>query len=223
MRRSWRWRTGCSTPPGTATCSCTSTPRSPTSPKRVPTGSGGPRTRSGTTSTSARSPRSSPSTWKRPSPHRFGLEWVARDDGHGFEIKGICGEMMRRVLLAPRIDHGRLARPRGAVRAAVRPRAVPARARAPRAGVELHDAQPQARRAGSRAGARGLGGQARADARRERWLRSRRRCGMAQPAARPRTRPARKPRFCLSSSWRAPRRRRSRWRSRTRARGPART
>ena len=26
---------------------------------------------------------------------RFGLEWVARDDGHGFEIKGICGEMMR--------------------------------------------------------------------------------------------------------------------------------
>ena len=26
---------------------------------------------------------------------RFGLEWVARDDGHGFEIKGIAGEMMR--------------------------------------------------------------------------------------------------------------------------------
>ena len=26
---------------------------------------------------------------------RFGLEWIARDDGHGFEIKGICGEMMR--------------------------------------------------------------------------------------------------------------------------------
>jgi hypothetical protein len=23
------------------------------------------------------------------------LEWVARDDGHGFEIKGISGEMMR--------------------------------------------------------------------------------------------------------------------------------
>ena len=46
-RRTWRWRTGCSTPPGTATCSCTSTPRSPTSPGRAPTGSGGPRTRSG--------------------------------------------------------------------------------------------------------------------------------------------------------------------------------
>ena len=71
-----------------------------------------------------------------------------------------------RVLLPPRVDHGGPARPRGAVRAAVRPRAVPARARAPRAGVELHDAQPQARRAGSRAGARGLGGQARAHARR---------------------------------------------------------
>ncbi len=26
---------------------------------------------------------------------RFGLEWVARDDGHGFEIKGISGEVMR--------------------------------------------------------------------------------------------------------------------------------
>ena len=26
---------------------------------------------------------------------RFGLDWVARDDGHGFEIKGISGQMMR--------------------------------------------------------------------------------------------------------------------------------
>ena len=26
---------------------------------------------------------------------RFGVAWVARDDGHGFEIKGISGEMMR--------------------------------------------------------------------------------------------------------------------------------
>jgi TrwC relaxase/AAA domain len=26
---------------------------------------------------------------------RFGVEWVARDDGHGFEIKGISGELMR--------------------------------------------------------------------------------------------------------------------------------
>ena len=26
---------------------------------------------------------------------RFGLEWVARDDGHGFEIKGVGGAMMR--------------------------------------------------------------------------------------------------------------------------------
>ena len=26
---------------------------------------------------------------------RFGLQWAARDDGHGFEIKGISGEMMR--------------------------------------------------------------------------------------------------------------------------------
>ena len=26
---------------------------------------------------------------------RFGVEWTARDDGHGFEIKGITGQMMR--------------------------------------------------------------------------------------------------------------------------------
>jgi hypothetical protein len=26
---------------------------------------------------------------------RFGVEWVARDDGHGVEIQGISGEMMR--------------------------------------------------------------------------------------------------------------------------------
>ena len=26
---------------------------------------------------------------------RFGLQWVMRDDGHGYEIKGISGEMMR--------------------------------------------------------------------------------------------------------------------------------
>jgi TrwC relaxase len=26
---------------------------------------------------------------------RFGLKWAARDDGHGFEIRGISGEMMR--------------------------------------------------------------------------------------------------------------------------------
>jgi conjugative relaxase-like TrwC/TraI family protein len=26
---------------------------------------------------------------------RFGLEWAARDDGHGFEVTGISGEMMR--------------------------------------------------------------------------------------------------------------------------------
>src|ERR1700760_1037417 len=65
-RPTWRWRTGCSTPPGTVTCSCTSTLRSSTSLKRLPTGSGGRRIPWLTTSTSARSPRSSPSTWKKP-------------------------------------------------------------------------------------------------------------------------------------------------------------
>jgi hypothetical protein len=38
---------------------------------------------------------------------RFGVQWVARDDGHGFEIKGISGQMMRLFFLAPRVDHRR--------------------------------------------------------------------------------------------------------------------
>ena len=152
----------------------------------------------------------------RPGMDRAGRRPRLRDQGHQRRDDA-------RVLLAPRIDHRGPARPRGAVRAAVRPRAVPARARAARAGVELHDAQPQARRAGSRAGARGLGGQARAHPRREPGVG--RAVGVAwrRPAARPRTRAARKPRSCPSSSWPARRRRRSRWPSRKRARGPART
>ena len=153
---------------------------------------------------------------------RFGLEWVARDDGHGFEIKGISGRDDAPVLLPPRVHHRRRARPRRAVRAAVRTRAIPARARAPRAGIQLQDAQRQARHAGCRAAARGLGGQARAHARRDAWRRSRRRCGTAQPAAQPRTRAAQTARSSPSSSWPARRRRRSRWRSRKRAPGPAR-
>ena len=97
---------------------------------------------------------------------RFGLEWAARDDGHGFEIKGISGEMMR--LFSSRREsitadlRARAAR----FEQQLRPRAVPARARAARAGVELRHAQEQGRRAGRRAAARGLGGQARAHARR---------------------------------------------------------
>ena len=91
------------------------------------------RTRWGTTSTSARSPRSSPSTWKKPSPKvRPGMD--RPNDEHGFEIKGISGEMIA-LSLPARIDHRRPARPRGTIRAAVRPRAIPARTRAPRASL----------------------------------------------------------------------------------------
>ena len=43
-------------------------PDRPRRQNQPPTGNGGPRTPWATTSTSARSPRSSPSTWKRPSP-----------------------------------------------------------------------------------------------------------------------------------------------------------
>ena len=96
---------------------------------------------------------------------RFGVQWVARDDGHGFEIKGISGEMMR--LFSSR---------RESITADVRGRAVRFEQRygrpvaagtgAARAGVELQHAQGEGRRAGLRAAARRVGGQARAHARR---------------------------------------------------------
>ena len=83
-----------------------------------------------------------------------------RDQGH---LRGDDA----RVLLAPRVDHRGPARPRGAVRAALRPRAVPARTRAARAGVELRHARRQRRSPRSSGAAQGMGGQARAHARRE--------------------------------------------------------
>ena len=99
--------------------------------------------------------------------HRFGLEWTARDDGHGFEIKGISGEMMR--VFSSR---------RESITADLRARAARFEQRYGRAPSQRELAQlaqasnfktrnAEARRAGSRAGARGLGGQARADPRRE--------------------------------------------------------
>jgi len=102
---------------------------------------------------------------------RFGLTWEARDDGHGFEIQGISGEMMR--LFSSR---------RQSITADLRARAarfVPARAGAAGAGIELQDAQPQARQAGCHAGARGVGGHTHADARREPGVG--RAVGMARP------------------------------------------
>ena len=104
-------------------------------------------------------PGRSPHRPVRPGMGRAGRRPRLRDQGHQ------RGDDAR-VLLPPRVDHGGSARPRGAVRAAVRPRAVPARARAPRAGVELQNAREERKRAGFRAAARGLGGQARAHARR---------------------------------------------------------
>ena len=125
------------------------------------------------------------------------------------------------VLLPPRIDHRRPARARRAIRAALRTQALPARTRTSRASRELQDAQRQARHAGHRAGARRLGRQARADARREPGL------GRAIGVAR-RDRPRRhararreRTRSQPSSTCPAPRRKRSRSRSKKRAPGPA--
>jgi TrwC relaxase len=94
---------------------------------------------------------------------RFGLEWTARDDGHGFEITGITGEMIR-VFSSRRESITADLRMRAARFERRYARAVPARTRAPRASIELRHPRGQDRHAGRRAGARGLGGQAHAHA-----------------------------------------------------------
>ena len=161
-------------------------------------------------------PGRSPHRPVRPGMDRTGRRPRLRDQGHQ------RGDDAR-VLLAPRVDYRGCARPRGAVRAAVRPRAVPARTRAPRASVEFQNTREERRRGGLRAAARGLGGQARAHARRDHWPQSRRRSGTAAGMqTQTRTTRAHRVRFQPNSSELAPRRRRSRWRSRRGARLPAR-
>ena len=152
---------------------------------------------------------------------RFGVEWVARDDGHGFEIKGISGQMMR--LFSSR---------RESITADLRARAARFEQRygrkpSQREMAQLAQASNFSTRAakdgdaGFRAAARGLGGQARAHSRRAAGLG--RAVGVAQ---RNRTRgraqrATQTARSSPSSSWPARRRRRSRWPSRKRAPGPA--
>ena len=97
---------------------------------------------------------------------RFGVEWTARDDGHGFEIKGISGEMMR--VFSSR---------RESITADLRTRAARFEQRYGRKPSQRELAQlaqasnfktraAEGGRARLRAVARGLGGQARAHARR---------------------------------------------------------
>jgi hypothetical protein len=71
---------------------------------------------------------------------RFGLEWAASDDGHGFEIKGISGQMMR-LFSSRRESITADLRARAARFEQQYGRAVPARTRAARAGVELRHAR----------------------------------------------------------------------------------
>ena len=153
---------------------------------------------------------------------RFGLEWTARDDGHGFEIKGITGEMMR--VFSSR---------RESITADLRARAARFEqqyGRKPSQRELAHLAQasnfstrkPSTARWISRSCTRAGRTSSRARSA-SRWRRSRRRSGTAAgPQTRTRTTRAHRLRFPPNSSWLAPRRRRSRWRSRRRARVPAR-
>ena len=197
-------------------------PDRPRRQDRPPTANGGPRTPSATTSTSARSPRSSPSTWKKRSPRRFGLEWTARDDGHGFEIKGISGQMMR--VFSSR---------RESITADLRTRAAQFEQRygrkpSQRELAQLAQASNFKTRAAKKEGAldftqlhAGWADKLARTARRApgvgRAIGVARRDRPRSRAAAPRRRPGRSP----SSSWPARRRRRSRWPSRKRAPGPA--
>jgi conjugative relaxase-like TrwC/TraI family protein len=88
---------------------------------------------------------------------RFGLEWTARDDGHGFEIKGISGQMMR--VFSSR---------RESINADLRGRAARFEQRYGRKPSQRELAHlAQASNFKTRAAARGLGGQTRAHPRRE--------------------------------------------------------
>ena len=154
---------------------------------------------------------------------RFGLEWTARDDGHGFEIKGISGEMMR--VFSSR---------RESITADLRGRAARFEQRYGRAPSQRELAHlAQASNFTTRNPKHGALDLAQAHAG---WAdKLARTLGVslasvapsvwhgAEPAARPRARAARTARCPPSSSWPARRRRRSRWRSRKRAPGPART
>ena len=149
---------------------------------------------------------------------RFGLEWTARDDGHGFEIKGISGQMMR--LFSSR---------RESITAEVRARAARFEeqyGRAPSQRELAHLAQAanfktrNAKRGALDVAEAHAGWAARLARLACAWPRSRRRCGTAQPAA-PRTRAAQQARSLPSWSCPARRRRRSRSRSRKGAPGPA--
>ena len=154
---------------------------------------------------------------------RFGLEWTARDDGHGFEIKGISGEMMR--VFSSR---------RESITADLRARAARFEQRYGRAPSQrelAHLAQAsnfktrakQRRRAGSSRSCTRAGRTSSRARSASRWRRSRRRSGTAAGTqARTRTTRAHRIRFQPNSSEPAPRRRRSRWRSRRGARLPAR-
>jgi TrwC relaxase len=126
---------------------------------------------------------------------RFGLEWTARDDGHGFEIMGISGEVMR--VFSSR---------RASITADLRMRAARfeqryGRTPSQRELAQLAQASNFRTRAAKKEGAldfrtvaRGLGGQARAHHWREPCRLSRHRYGTTEPAAPPRRRAAQTPR-----------------------------
>jgi len=112
---------------------------------------------------------------------RFGLAWEARDDGHGFEIAGISGGMMP-LFSSRRQSITADLRARAARFEAQYSRAPSQRelARLAQASNFVRYARSEDRDAGCRTAARGLGGHARADARRESGV------GRAVGVARPR-------------------------------------
>ena len=121
---------------------------------------------------------------------RFGVEWVARDDGHGFEIKGISGQMMR-VFSSRRESITADLRTRAA-RFEQRYGREPSQrelAQLAQASNFKHARQPRTARWTSRSCMRAGRTSSRARSA-SRWRRSRRRCGTTQPDTQARTRAA---------------------------------
>jgi hypothetical protein len=98
---------------------------------------------------------------------RFDLEWTGPRRRPRLRDQGDQRRDDAAVFLSPRVHYLRPALPRRAIRAALRTQTLPARTRAPRAGIQLRHARRQARHARYGADARRLGGQARAHARHE--------------------------------------------------------
>jgi hypothetical protein len=131
---------------------------------------------------------------------RFGLEWVARDDGNGFEISGISGEMMRvfssrreSITVDLRARAGEFERRYGRAPSQRRSRSSRRRRTSGRGRIKKARSMSRSCTRGGRISSRGPSAYG--------WRRSRRRCGTPTPATPTPARAARKILARCRASW----------------------